>query len=59
MKTHSEILDLLLKFDVRGFVHHSTIHKENPTRCNSAQQLHVQQPSTYAKPEAASAVLGS
>jgi hypothetical protein len=26
---------------------------------DSAQQLHVQQPSTYAKPEAASAVLGS
>jgi len=25
----------------------------------SVQQLHVQQPSTYAKPEAASAVLGS
>jgi len=25
----------------------------------SIQQLHVQQPSTYAKPEAASAVLGS
>jgi len=34
---------------VRGSVHHSTIHKE----------LHVQQPSTYEKPEAASAVLGS
>jgi hypothetical protein len=26
---------------------------------DSIQQLHVQQPSTYAKPEAASAVLGS
>jgi len=26
---------------------------------DSVQQLHVQQPSTYAKPEAASAVLGS
>jgi len=25
----------------------------------SVQQLHIQQPSTYAKPEAASAVLGS
>jgi len=25
----------------------------------SVQQLHVQQPSTYAKPEAASAALGS
>ena len=25
---------------------------------DSVQQLHVQQPSTYAKPEAASAVLG-
>jgi len=26
---------------------------------DSVQQLHVQQPSTHAKPEAASAVLGS
>jgi hypothetical protein len=26
---------------------------------NNVHQLHVQQPSTYAKPEAASAVLGS
>ena len=26
---------------------------------DSIQQLHVQQPSTYAKPEAANAVLGS
>jgi hypothetical protein len=26
---------------------------------NSVHQLHVQQPSTYGKPEAASAVLGS
>jgi hypothetical protein len=26
---------------------------------DSVQQLHIQQPSTYAKPEAASAVLGS
>jgi hypothetical protein len=25
---------------------------------DSVQQLHVQQPSTYAKPEAASAILG-
>jgi len=23
------------KHDVRGSVHHSIIHKENPTRCNS------------------------
>jgi hypothetical protein len=51
---------------------HRLIHIENPTRCNSVsklisylyeavsvQQLHVQQPSTYEKPEAASAVLGS
>ena len=29
------------------------------THADSVQQLHVQQPSTYAKPEAASAVLGS
>jgi hypothetical protein len=28
-------------------------------RGRAGQQLHVQQPSTYAKPEAASAVLGS
>jgi hypothetical protein len=44
--------------------------KKNPTRCNNVlkfyytvpdnvHQLHVQQPSTYEKPEAASAVLGS
>jgi len=30
-----------------------------PVRPDSVQQLHVQQPSTHAKPEAASAVLGS
>ena len=105
------------RLDVRGSVHHSIIHIENPTRCNSVSkfyfmfiwsstcfgrhtahyqepktalaasgfayvggcqtcshwtlsgsiytlpdnvhQLHVQQPSTYAIPEAASAVLGS
>jgi len=29
------------------------------TLSDSVQQLHGQQPSTYAKPEAASAVLGS
>ena len=58
--------------DVRGSVHHSTIHKEKSKRCNNVSkfyysifmpdnvhQLHVQQPSTYEKPEAASAVLGS
>jgi hypothetical protein len=28
-------------------------------RCQNVHQLHVQQPSTYEKPEAASAVLGS
>ena len=44
--------------------------KKNPTRCNSVSefyytvpdnvhQLHVQQPTTYEKPEVASAVLGS
>jgi len=38
--------------DVRGSVHHSTIHTE---KSNKMQQC----PSTYAKPEAASAVLGS
>jgi hypothetical protein len=49
------------------FITWLVIYKENPTRCNSVskfyfiivQQLHVQQPSTYAKPEAASAILGS
>jgi len=96
--------------DVRGSVHHSTIHKENPTIYNNISKfyysificsstcfgrhtahhqepktalatsgfsyvkgcwmlsgtvpdnvhhLHVHQPSTYEKPEAASAVLGS
>jgi hypothetical protein len=29
------------------------------TVCDNVHQLHVQQPSTYEKPEAASAVLGS
>jgi hypothetical protein len=33
--------------------------KLSGTLPDSVQQLHVQQPSTYAKPEAASAVLGS
>ena len=33
--------------------------KLNMFRAVSFQQLHVQQPSTYEKPEAASAVLGS
>jgi len=32
---------------------------EENTNADSVQQPHVQQPSTYAKPEAASAVLGS
>jgi hypothetical protein len=105
---------ILPNFDVRGSTHHSTIHTENPTRCNSVSKLYysifiwsstcfgrhtahhqepktalaasgfayvegcwtcgcwtltasavsvqqplIQQPSTYAKPEAASAVLGS
>jgi len=26
--------------DVRGSVHHSTIHKENPTRCNSVSKFY-------------------
>jgi hypothetical protein len=25
--------------DVRGFVHHSTVHKENPTSCNNASEF--------------------
>jgi hypothetical protein len=37
------------------------IHHQEPksAQADSVQQLHGQQPSTYAKPEAASAVLGS
>jgi hypothetical protein len=48
------------------------VHKEKSKRCNNVSifyhsismpdnvhQLHVQQPSTYEKPEAASAVLGA
>ena len=27
------------QFDVRGSVHHSTIHKENPTRCNNVSNF--------------------
>jgi len=67
--------------DVCGSMHHSIIHKENPTRCNSVSKFdfifiwssacfgrhtaHHQEAktalaaSTYAKPEAASAVLDS
>jgi hypothetical protein len=26
--------------DVRGSVHHSIIHKENPTRCNSVSKFY-------------------
>ena len=28
------------KLDVRGSVHHSTIHKENPTKCNSVLKFY-------------------
>jgi len=56
--------------DVCGSVHHSTIHVDATVYQNfisylyealpdSVQQLHVQQPSTHAKPEAATVVLGS
>ena len=55
--------------DVRGSVHHSTIHKEKIQQDATMYQnfiiqylyeaQHVQQPSTYKKPEAASAVSGS
>jgi len=27
--------------NVRGYVHHSTIHKENPTRCNSLSKIFI------------------
>ena len=52
-------------------MHHSIIHKEKSNKMQqcikillfhiymNVHQLHVQQPSTYEKPEAASAVLGS
>ena len=43
--------------DVRGSVHHSTIHTDKNLAASS--NLNVQQPFTYAKPEAASAVLSS
>jgi len=26
-------------FDVRGSMHHSTIHKKNPTRCNNISEF--------------------
>jgi len=45
------------------FGRHTANHQEcsapSHTLPDSVQQLHVQQPSTHAKPEAASAVLGS
>jgi hypothetical protein len=28
------------EFDVRGSVHHSTIHKEKPTRCNNVSTFY-------------------
>jgi len=31
---------LAYKLDVRGSAHHSTIHKENPTRCNSVSKFY-------------------
>ena len=31
---------VLNNFDVRGSVHHSIIHKENPTRCNSVSEFY-------------------
>jgi hypothetical protein len=29
----------MMFFDVRGSVHHSTIHTKNPTRCNSVSKF--------------------
>jgi len=55
--------------NVRGPVHRSTIQKGKSNKIqqciimhtvpDKVHQLHVHQPSTYEKPEAASAVLGS
>ena len=32
---------LQLQLDVRGSVHHSIIHIENPTRCNSVSKFYL------------------
>jgi hypothetical protein len=63
MKHATRIRGLTLKevtgiceLHVRGSVHHSTIHNAHP---DNVRHLHVQQPLTYEKPEAAFAVLGS
>jgi hypothetical protein len=66
----SFISEILYPIDICGSMHHSITHRKSNRmqQCikilfniymDSVQQLHVQQPSTYAKPEAASAVLGS
>jgi hypothetical protein len=34
-------LELGYEFDVCGSVHHSTIHKENPTRCNNVSNFNI------------------
>jgi len=33
------VYEKLSKFNVRGSMHHSIIHIENPTRCNSVSKL--------------------
>jgi len=38
MGFNSGFKGLRCKLDVRGSVHHSIIHKENPTRCNSVSK---------------------
>jgi hypothetical protein len=30
----------IIPVDVRGSVHHSTIHKKNPTRCNNVSKFY-------------------
>jgi hypothetical protein len=53
--------DEILPFHIRKIQNVCTAYKgiAKCKKSDNVQQLHVQQPSTYEKPEAASAVLGS
>jgi len=60
----SEVPEGLMNYPVYSFIISSGSKQKEPRyegfwTCSCWTQLHVQQPSTYAKPEAASAVLVS
>jgi hypothetical protein len=37
----SSSLPVRVKLDVRGYVHHSTVHKENPSSCNNVSEFFI------------------